>query len=302
MLSSAPRPTIQLFGFHLEQSLEVEVLTTTPSRRRTMRHSTIVTSNCRRSSKTFAREPSQLDDHPPLASATTIAQTPKTAPGAYQPPATLERRPASASRQHRPWATLPATATAMVWDAGIGQGAATIAHQKTRARAKPSPSIAHHTSRAVGSAPRPPGRRHHRSMSGKVAVPQAVVHRASATGSCATGHWAPATWSCDASRRTPAIGSRHPPLLTPALPPSLPTKLDLDLEEERKRGGRCGTPRRRRPCGPQASSNPLRCRRGWGGEGARPAAVLAGEGDGEIGVGLVELLASFVWTSTCRTC
>jgi hypothetical protein len=50
----SPEPTIQFFDFHLEQSLEIEVLIATPSRRRTMHHGTIVANNDQKPSKTFA--------------------------------------------------------------------------------------------------------------------------------------------------------------------------------------------------------------------------------------------------------
>jgi hypothetical protein len=52
-MSPSPEPTTQFFGFHLEQSLQIEVFTATPSRRRTMHHGTVVTGNGQRLSKDF---------------------------------------------------------------------------------------------------------------------------------------------------------------------------------------------------------------------------------------------------------
>lgn len=69
-----------------------------------MYHSNIVTG--KQWSKTrqdFRSRTCTTDEHPHLASATIIAQTPKTTPEAYQPPATLEPCAASANRQ--PWPT-----------------------------------------------------------------------------------------------------------------------------------------------------------------------------------------------------
>lgn len=64
-----PEPTRQFSDFHLEKSLGVEVLTTTPSKKDMMYHGTIVAGNSRRLSMAFIQEPAKPNDYPPLPSA-----------------------------------------------------------------------------------------------------------------------------------------------------------------------------------------------------------------------------------------
>jgi hypothetical protein len=161
-----------------------------------MHHGTIIAGNGRRPSKTFAREPTQPDDHPPLASATTIP------------------RP----KQHR----LRAAAPAMVQDDGVGQGTATMAHRKMRAWAKPppSPTLRLRLPDLGGVDPdRPPVR---------LTATAAVARRgrqprhqppASSAGSHGTGRQAPPRGATQQAA-VPRHGE-HPPLATAALPQNM---------------------------------------------------------------------------------